>query len=85
MRDAPLVPKSTIIENGACVGAGACITAWMTVGQGAVVGAGAVVTRSVPAYSIVAGVPARVIGWREGSPTQPQESQEIGLSGRRGR
>jgi acetyltransferase-like isoleucine patch superfamily enzyme len=70
MRGAPALPKRTVIDLGAWVGARACITAGTTIGQGAVVGAGAVVTNSVPAYSVVAGVPARVIGWRDGAPTR---------------
>jgi acetyltransferase-like isoleucine patch superfamily enzyme len=44
------------------VGAGAIITMGVTVGDGAVIGAGAVVTNDVAASTIVAGVPARVIG-----------------------
>ena len=50
------------IEDGAWIGAGAIILANVTVGRKAVVGAGAVVTRSVPAFAIVAGNPAKVIG-----------------------
>jgi acetyltransferase-like isoleucine patch superfamily enzyme len=46
------------------ISANALVLSGVTIGQGAVVGAGAVVTKDVPAYAIVAGVPARVIGWR---------------------
>jgi acetyltransferase-like isoleucine patch superfamily enzyme len=53
--------EPTLIESGASIGSGATILARVTVGQNAMVGAGAVVTRSVPANSIVAGNPARVI------------------------
>ena len=49
------------IEQNAWIGAGAKILAGVTVGTNAVVGAGAVVTKSVPANTVVAGVPAKVI------------------------
>jgi UDP-2-acetamido-3-amino-2,3-dideoxy-glucuronate N-acetyltransferase len=52
----------TRIRRGASLGSNCTIMAGVTVGQGALVGAGAVVTRDVPDYAIVAGVPARVVG-----------------------
>ena len=54
----------TIIENDVWVGANATIIAGVHVGRGAIVAAGAVVTTDVPSYSIVAGVPAKVIRTR---------------------
>jgi acetyltransferase-like isoleucine patch superfamily enzyme len=53
-----------VIEDDCWIGAGAVILKNVTVGRGSVVGAGAVVTRDVPPNSVVAGVPARVIGRR---------------------
>lgn len=53
------------IESDVWIGAGAIILPGVTVGKGAVVAAGAVVTKSVPSFSIVAGVPARVMQLRE--------------------
>ncbi|MFH9475440.1 DapH/DapD/GlmU-related protein [Streptomyces anulatus] len=50
-----------VIEDDVWIGAAAVITQGVTVGAGAVVAAGAVVTRDVPAGTVVAGVPARVI------------------------
>lgn len=49
------------IEDDVWVGAGAIILMGVTVGRGAIIGAGAVVTRDVAPYSVVAGIPARVI------------------------
>jgi acetyltransferase-like isoleucine patch superfamily enzyme len=57
------------IEAWADVGVNAVILPGVTVGRGSIVGAGAVVTRNVPGFAKVAGVPARVIGWREGQDT----------------
>lgn len=51
------------IESGASIGAHATCIAPVTIGQWAVVAAGAVVTRDVAPYALVAGVPARQIGW----------------------
>lgn len=53
-----------VIEDDVWIGAGAIVLAGVTVGRGSIVGAGAVVTRSCAPYSILAGVPARVIGER---------------------
>ena len=50
-----------VIKDDVWIGYGATILSGVCIGQGAVVGAGAVVTRDVPAYCIVAGVPARVV------------------------
>ena len=50
-----------VIENDAWIGAGAIIMPEVTLGEGAVVGAGAVVTKDVPPYTVVVGVPARPI------------------------
>jgi serine acetyltransferase len=51
------------VRDGASIGAGAILIGGVTVGRWGVVAAGAVVTSDVPAYSLVAGVPARRIGW----------------------
>jgi acetyltransferase-like isoleucine patch superfamily enzyme len=53
--------EPTLVKKGASIGSGATILARVTIGEGAIVGAGSVVTRDVPARSIVAGNPARVL------------------------
>ena len=51
----------TIVRAGASIGSGATILCGLEIGEGAIVGAGSVVTRDVPARTIVAGNPARVL------------------------
>ncbi len=55
--------RDTHVGRGASIGANATIVCGHDVGEGAFVAAGAVVTRTVPPYALVAGVPARRIGW----------------------
>jgi UDP-2-acetamido-3-amino-2,3-dideoxy-glucuronate N-acetyltransferase len=53
----------TLVSRGATIGARAVLVAPVKVGRYAMVGAGAVVTKNVPAHAIVAGNPAKVVGW----------------------
>ena len=51
----------TIVRRGATIGSGATILCGIEIGENAIVGAGSVVTRDVPAGTVVAGNPARVL------------------------
>jgi len=53
----------TRVEDGASIGANATVLCGVTIGRSAMVAAGAVVTKDVPAHALVAGVPARLVGW----------------------
>jgi acetyltransferase-like isoleucine patch superfamily enzyme len=53
--------EPTVVKRGASIGSGSTILSKVTIGEGAIVGAGSVVTRDVPAHTIVAGNPARVL------------------------
>ncbi len=55
--------KRTLVKRGASIGANATIVCGVTLGEYAFVGAGSVVTHDVQPYALVAGVPARRIGW----------------------
>jgi acetyltransferase-like isoleucine patch superfamily enzyme/dTDP-4-dehydrorhamnose 3,5-epimerase-like enzyme len=61
----PEVFSRTVVKRGASIGANATILPGVTVGMHAMVGAGAVVVRSVPPNAIVAGNPARIIGYTD--------------------
>ena len=54
---------NTIVKRGASIGANATIRCGITLNECAFVAAGAVVTKDVPSYAMVAGVPAKIIGW----------------------
>jgi acetyltransferase-like isoleucine patch superfamily enzyme len=54
----------TVVEDDVWIGHSSVILSGVTIGRGAIVAASAVVTHSVPAYSIAAGVPARIVGRR---------------------
>ena len=55
--------KRTVLKTGATIGANATVVCGHTIGKWAMVAAGAVVTKDVPDYALVAGIPAKQIGW----------------------
>lgn len=56
-------PVGVTIEDGASIGARAVCVAPVTIGRWATIAAGSVVTKDVPAFALMAGVPARRLGW----------------------
>ena len=84
----------TLVRRGATIGANATVLPGVTIGRWSFVAAGAVVTRSVPDFALVAGVPARVMGWMsrhgdrleldsEGRGTCPSTGERYHLEGER--
>lgn len=55
--------KKTLLKQGCTVGANATIVCGVTIGRYAMIGAGAVVTKDVPDFALMVGVPARQTGW----------------------
>ena len=63
--DWPLKTKNVLIGSGCWIGEGVAILKGVNLGNGCVVGANSVVTKSFPAGSVIAGVPARIIKYRK--------------------
>ncbi|MDP3674468.1 MAG: acyltransferase [Novosphingobium sp.] len=55
--------RTTVIRQGATLGANCTIVCGVEIGRNAFIGAGSVVNRDVPAFALVVGVPARQVGW----------------------
>jgi UDP-2-acetamido-3-amino-2,3-dideoxy-glucuronate N-acetyltransferase len=73
--------RRTPVGRGATIGANATIVCGVTIGEYAFVGAGAVVTRDVPAFALVTGVPARRVGWMSAAGHRLVSDNEAGGSG----
>lgn len=79
--------RPTVVKRGATLGANSTIVCGITIGEHAFIGAGAVVNKDVKAYALMAGVPARQIGWmsRHGErlalPLTGNGSAKCGVSG----
>ncbi|HRS72718.1 MAG TPA: CatB-related O-acetyltransferase [Anaerohalosphaeraceae bacterium] len=67
----------TIIEDDVWVGHGATIMAGVKIGRGAIIAAGSVVTKDVPAYAIVGGIPAKLIRLRFNEQQQKQHNEAL--------
>ena len=60
-KDLPQKPRPVVIKKGACISIGTIVMPGVVIGEGAVTGTGALITKDVPAWTIVAGVPAKVL------------------------
>jgi len=87
----------TLVEKGASIGANATIICGNKIGKWAFVGAGSVVTKNIPDFALVVGVPAKIVGWicecgtkllfkpqtAEREKTNCREHAECGVCGRK--
>jgi UDP-2-acetamido-3-amino-2,3-dideoxy-glucuronate N-acetyltransferase len=69
--------QDTLVRRGATLGANCTVVCGVTIGRFAFIGAGAVITRDVPDYALMVGVPARQIGWM----SEYGEQLDLPLSG----
>ncbi|MDA1191527.1 MAG: Gfo/Idh/MocA family oxidoreductase [Candidatus Poribacteria bacterium] len=72
--------RKTLVRKGASLGANCTIVCGVTVGEYAFVAAGAVVTKDVPNYALVMGMPARVAGWMCRCGTRLDQDKELSKS-----
>jgi acetyltransferase-like isoleucine patch superfamily enzyme len=72
-----ITAQGIVVEDGAWIGGGAIILDGVRIGRNAVVGAGAVVTRDVPAYTVVAGNPARVVRDLQATPLELPRTRRL--------
>jgi len=73
--------KKTLLRKGCSVGANATIVCGVTIGQYALIGAGAVVTKDVPDFALITGVPGKITGWvsQSGNRLQFSETNSIAI------
>jgi chloramphenicol O-acetyltransferase type B len=69
--------KLTVIEDDVWIGHGCIIMAGVRIGRGAIIAAGCVVTKDVPQYAIVGGVPAKIIKYRFTEEEQKHHSESL--------
>lgn len=68
----------TVVRRGASLGSGCTLLPGVTIGVRAMVGAGSVVTHDVPAFSIVVGNPARIVGYVDTNDVGPERATRVG-------
>jgi UDP-2-acetamido-3-amino-2,3-dideoxy-glucuronate N-acetyltransferase len=71
---------TTVVARGASLGGGSVILPGVHIGRSALVGAGAVVTKDVPPNAIVAGNPARIVGYVDSTPEPAQRAEPAGVT-----